>query len=184
MPRRSGADRIATHGRPGAGVHERARTDPTGGLAPTSEEHPVTRSPARPDSVVEFLRQLDRADAAALTVLRADLCRWLTSVPVSAAMRADVLLAVYETAANAAEHAYPTSGPLRLHSTYDHDRRRLTVLVRDHGRWRIPTDTPDSSRGNGLVLVGAVSTDSAVHVDATGTTVTMQWDLRTVPTHT
>ncbi len=140
------------------------------------------RSPTRTDSVAEFRQRLDRADAAALTELRAELRRWLTALPLSTAMRADVLLAVYEAAANAAEHAYPTTaGPLRVHATYH--RGRLTVLVRDHGRWRIPTGTPDSSRGNGLVLVGAVSTDSAVHVDATGTTVTMQWDLRTVPTH-
>lgn len=136
------------------------------------------RSPVRTDPVVEFLRRLDRADAAALTTLRAELRRWLTFLPISATARTDVLLAVYETAANAAEHAYPAApGPLRLHATYDRVRHRLTVLVRDHGRWRIPTDSPDSSRGHGLVLVDAISTGSAVHIDATGTTVTMQWNL-------
>lgn len=55
-------------------------------------------------------------------------------------MRADVLLAIYEAAANATEHAYRTApGPVCLHVICDRNRQRLTVLVRDHGRWRLPT---------------------------------------------
>jgi anti-anti-sigma factor len=61
----------------------------------------------------------------------------------------DLVHAMSEAASNVVEHAYgPTGGPLELHATYQD--RRITVTVRDCGRWRPPRDT---GQGRGLELI-------------------------------
>ncbi|MEU3475907.1 ATP-binding protein [Rhodococcus sp. NPDC006774] len=95
----------------------------------------------------------------------------------------DIVLAVYEAVVNAVEHAYrtPHDAPAHQHKTigldvlYRADTSSLQVTVADHGRWKLRA--PTGVRGRGLILIRAVADSTHVDTAATGTTVTMQWNL-------
>ncbi|OLT35051.1 hypothetical protein BJF84_15860 [Rhodococcus sp. CUA-806] len=114
----------------------------------------------------------DRAGA-----VRHTLGSWLEAAGFDPGRRPDVELAVYEALANTVEHAYRdahTHGTFTVHAVYSGVGNMLEVVVRDSGRWRTPT--PDPARGNGLPLITAVTTESAVTQSGEGTTVVMRWD--------
>ncbi|MGH3972929.1 MAG: ATP-binding protein [Pseudonocardiaceae bacterium] len=82
------------------------------------------------------------------TVLRRRFRDWLVlDLPTNVVD--DLVLAVYEAIANAAEHAYANHadgpGPVRLeaHRAADH----VLISVSDEGRWRTPTGVGCRSRG-------------------------------------
>jgi anti-sigma regulatory factor (Ser/Thr protein kinase) len=92
----------------------------------------------------------------------------------------DVLLAVNEALANAAEFAYigaSQPGPMHVRADYNTDAAVLTVTVTDEGVWRVKDPAVnDPARGRGIRLMHAL-TDRAV-IDSTpeGTHVRLQWD--------
>ncbi len=116
------------------------------------------------------------ATASELTVLRRALADWLEKAGCPVDERRDAIVAISEVAANAVEHAYAFDGAgvigveARLGTNGE-----LEVAIRDEGIWREPR--PDSDRGLGLPMVGAIMQDVTVHSNQRGTVVRMRLPL-------
>ncbi|OLF08232.1 ATP-binding protein [Actinophytocola xanthii] len=110
-----------------------------------------------------------------LPELRRTLSRWAEDVGMPDEQREELTLATYEAMANSVEHAYldTPDGVLDLHASCD-EAGTVTVTVADYGTWK-PESPGDGLRGRGLRLIRALTTDSAVTRDESGTTVTMTW---------
>lgn len=114
---------------------------------------------------------------------RQQFAQWLdATISVDAERRSDIVLAVYEAVANAAEHAYATPSPgtrpgaieVRARKTRDES---LEVIVTDTGQWK--TDASSSPyRGRGLALISALCDASDVTSGPHGTSVTLSWRQR------
>ncbi len=113
--------------------------------------------------------------------LRREFSDWLrrhfTLDPTKAS---DVVLAVNEALANAAEFAYVTAkrpGVMHVRADYDGDAAVLTVTVTDEGAWRT-TDpqTKGHRRGRGIPLIHALTDRATFDSTPTGTEVCLQWD--------
>ncbi|MGV9799078.1 ATP-binding protein [Mycobacterium sp. NPDC003449] len=92
----------------------------------------------------------------------------------------DVVLAVNEALANAAEFAYlsaPHPGPMHLCADYDGHAAVLTVDVTDEGVWRSADhDIDNPARGRGIPLMRALTDRAVIDSSPTGTHVRLQWD--------
>lgn len=102
--------------------------------------------------------------------------RHFTLDPVKAS---DVVLAVNEALANAAEYAYVTAdepGVMHVRADYDRDAATLTVTVTDEGAWRISDRTDDPARGRGIPLMRALTDRAVIDSTPAGTQVSLQWD--------
>ncbi len=114
-------------------------------------------------------------------VLRNDLSQWLQRCfAFDAESTNDVLLAVNEALANAAEFAYlgiSHGGVMHLRADYL-PPTTLTVTVSDEGRWhtRDPAVARDIARGRGLRLMRALTDHTAVDSTPAGTEVRLRWD--------
>lgn len=114
--------------------------------------------------------------------IRDDFAAWLAqSLSVDAEKTSDIVLAVNEALANAAEHAYLDSaepGPIHARAEHDPQLGTLTVWITDEGRWleKGPSATPNPARGRGLILMRALTDRAAVDSTATGTEVRLHWD--------
>jgi anti-sigma regulatory factor (Ser/Thr protein kinase) len=113
--------------------------------------------------------------------VRHEFSDWLHShLMLDSVKASDVLLAVNEALANAAEFAYlsfPQPGVMHLHADYDPGAAVLTVTVADQGVWRSaepPTDDP--ARGRGIPLMRALSDRAVIDSSPIGTQVRLQWD--------
>jgi anti-sigma regulatory factor (Ser/Thr protein kinase) len=92
----------------------------------------------------------------------------------------DLVLAVYETLANAADHAYldTDTGPVQLLAR--RSRTALHVTVTDRGTWRTPaspTTAAPTIRGRGLPLIHVLVHDVHVELGPRGTTVHLRTPL-------
>lgn len=106
-----------------------------------------------------------------LVALRSALADWLAQSHVPEAEAKDVLVAVWEAAANGIEHARSDrGGTIAVLATIVGDRIR--VELRDTGRWKDATRRED--RGLGLQMIRAVMTDVAIDREPGGTVVTME----------
>ncbi len=101
------------------------------------------------------------ADPVAPSVARHRLRRWLTASSWPAGQLEDLVLAISEAVSNAVEHAYLCDHPYPAMVDIDGEveaapagRRRVTVIVRDHGRWR-PPPIHDENRRRGIPLMRA-----------------------------
>ncbi|MHC9295583.1 ATP-binding protein [Mycobacterium sp. LTG2003] len=91
----------------------------------------------------------------------------------------DVLLAVNEALANAAEFAYvgaPEPGVMHVRADYNRDAATLTVTVTDEGAWRISEKTEDPARGRGIPLMHALTDRAVIDSTSAGTQVSLQWE--------
>lgn len=99
------------------------------------------------DDRSRFLRDRVAADPRSAARARAEFGLWLESNFILGADRfSDVLLAVNEAIANAAEFAYCDAsqrGTLDVSAAYDRQSGTLAVTVDDRGRWRqkVPAST-------------------------------------------
>lgn len=122
------------------------------------------------------------ADPRALAGLREGLHGWLEELGVWESDCADVELAVWEAAVNAAVHGRPTvgTGTVRVSAGLD-DAGNSVIRVSDRGRWRVG-DSPASgqqwSGGRGLSVISQVSDELSISPGPGGTTVTMRRRLR------
>ncbi|MGX9791896.1 ATP-binding protein [Mycobacterium sp. MMS18-G62] len=121
------------------------------------------------------------ADAGVAAHTRREFADWLSQFfDLDHTQRSDVLLAINEALANAAEFAYlliDRPGTMDMYADYDPASERLTVHVSDHGLWRMPVATAASrTRGRGLPLMRALSDDVALDTSAGGTKVRLQWN--------
>ena len=114
------------------------------------------------DSSTRFAQTSVLADAACAAQLRQEFSVWLKRYfALDPTKVSDVVLAVNEALANAAEFAYSTverPGAMHLLADYDTLAAVLTVTVTDEGAWRI-ADAEHSaiSRGRGIPLMQALA---------------------------
>lgn len=113
--------------------------------------------------------------------IRREFSSWLsTHLTLDATTASDVVLAVNEALANAAEFAYldaPAPGLMHLRADYDGDTDVLTVTVSDEGVWRIAeTDHKNPARGRGILLMRALTDRAVIDSNQAGTEVRLQWD--------
>ncbi|WP_304116984.1 ATP-binding protein [Mycolicibacterium bacteremicum] len=121
------------------------------------------------------------ADPQLAAQVREEFAAWLrTHFRLDPEKSSDVLLAVYEALANAAEFAYVGAGQpglMHLKADYDSGLGSLTVTVSDEGRWRTKDESMVSTaRGRGLPLIHALADGADIDTTATGTSVRLRWD--------
>ncbi|GAB7143200.1 ATP-binding protein [Mycobacterium riyadhense] len=136
------------------------------------------------DDSSRFSRTRVAADALTATRTRVEFGSWLQRhFTLSAERFSDLLLAVNEALANAAEFAYadaPRGGTMDVNAAYDFDSDTLAVTVSDHGRWRVPElptvgTSPYSIRGRGIPLMRALADEATIDATPHGTQVTLTW---------
>ena len=125
-------------------------TAPSAQLPARSESDRSGDDAATPSESRRLLRLALPADLIAMSVARHQLRRWLAGLSWPAGQLEDIVLAVNEAVTNTIEHAY-LEGMVEIHggteATPD-GQRRVTIIVRDHGRWRqAPTDNEYRHRG-------------------------------------
>jgi serine phosphatase RsbU (regulator of sigma subunit)/anti-sigma regulatory factor (Ser/Thr protein kinase) len=104
-----------------------------------------------------------------LAGLRRTLDRWLQAAGASEDELFDVTLSTSEAAANAIEHAYGAH-EATFAIRCEQDDRRITVTVRDAGRWRTARS---GGGGRGLEIMRSLLDDVEISSDDEGTVVTM-----------
>ncbi|QRY52203.1 ATP-binding protein [Mycolicibacterium septicum] len=112
--------------------------------------------------------------------IRREFSSWLsTHFTLDPTKASDVVLAVNEALANAAEFAYvnaPAPGLMHVRADYDGDASVLTVTISDDGAWRISeTDHKNPARGRGIPLMRALTDHAVIDSNQAGTEVRLQW---------
>lgn len=119
------------------------------------------------------------ADAESVARLREEFSCWLRDFGLSAVRHNDLVLAVNEALANAAEFAYLGGRPGRVNLSARHDTagRAIIVTIADHGRWREsgPAAVPQL-RGRGIPLMRALADHVAIAKSDAGTTVSLSFE--------
>jgi anti-sigma regulatory factor (Ser/Thr protein kinase) len=113
--------------------------------------------------------------------IRREFSDWLRGhFTLDATKASDVVLAVNEALANAAEFAYVTAqrpGVMHVRADYDGDAAILTVTVTDEGAWRHTNPQPQQHRrGRGIPLIHALTDRATFDSTPTGTEVCLEWD--------
>jgi serine/threonine-protein kinase RsbW len=133
----------------------------------------------RRDSSTRFAQTNVLADAACAAQMRQEFSVWLQRYfALDATQLSDVVLAVNEALANAAEFAYSAvdqPGAMHLQAEYDGGASVLTVTVTDEGAWRIP-EKESQSRGRGIPLMRALADRATIDSSAAGTRVRLEWN--------
>jgi serine/threonine-protein kinase RsbW len=145
----------------------------------TSSEEAWT--PPMANERLQFAWLQATADPTTAALLRAELGQWLRAgVAGDDEQIDDILLAVYEAFANAAEYAYlghSVPGTVDVLARVNADT--LTVTVTDRGHWRPvqsePGDPAHRLRGRGIPLMKALASDASIRTTAVGTVVTLTW---------
>jgi anti-sigma regulatory factor (Ser/Thr protein kinase) len=121
------------------------------------------------------------ADPATVALLREEFSRWLRrrGGGMDETRLCDVVLAVNEALANAAEFAYldGRAGTLDLEAVRDIRRRTTTVTVSDRGHWREsnPLDR-QRCRGRGITLMRRLADSVIIDTSGLGTSVCLRFD--------
>lgn len=128
-----------------------------------------------------FVRTGVAADARSAARTRVEFGAWLNRYFSPCADRfSDLLLAVNEAIANAAEFAYVDAtqrGTVDVRAAYDAGSDTLAVTVDDRGRWRqqVPAQRNAQRRGRGIPLMEALADEAAIECTPRGTRVTLIW---------
>jgi serine/threonine-protein kinase RsbW len=133
------------------------------------------------DSRTRFAHTNVLADAVRAAQMRQEFSIWLKRCfALDATKVSDVVLAVNEALANAAEFAYSTvgePGAMHLLADYDSGTAVLTVTVADEGAWRIADSEKKSiSRGRGIPLMRALADRATIDSSTAGTRVCLEWN--------
>ena len=120
-------------------------------------QRPVHRVPSGESH--RLLRLELPADLVSESAARNRVRHWLTALRWPGAQRDDIVLAVNEAVSNAIEHAYldQPCGLVEIRGgveTTPGGQRRVTIIVRDHGRWR-PIPIQHENRRWGILLMRA-----------------------------
>lgn len=126
------------------------------------------------------------ADAESVSRIREQFAEWLERFFDLDPIRcSDLVLAINEALANAAEFAYlqaDSPGTIDLLAHYDPNAGSLTVTISDRGVWRAPNPKPPNrSRGRGIPLMKALADRAAIETSTAGTKVHLQWDALAKP---
>lgn len=141
----------------------------------TTPSYPV------PDDGDRFADSGVDADARSAARAREAFARWLRAHTGLDDIRfSDVLLAVNEALANAAEFAYAqhgVSGVIDVEAVRNRTAHTLTVTIADQGRWREPDPAKQGrTRGRGIPLMRALADEVTIDTSALGTTVCLRFD--------
>jgi serine/threonine-protein kinase RsbW len=137
-----------------------------------------------------FECNLIAADSASAAQTRTEFSNWLQRhFTLDADRFSDIMLAVNEAVANAAEHAYieRPKGTIDVQATYDVDADALLVTILDRGHWRqnIPepatVDRRHALRGRGIPLMHMLADEATIDSTPSGTEVTLKWANMTGP---
>lgn len=138
------------------------------------------------DDRSRFVRMRVAADALSAHRIRVEFRNWLDRHFTLGAERfSDLVLAVSEALANAAEFAYtdPAAGTMDVSAAYDAKSDTLAVTVKDRGRWRQRAGARDMTRGRGIPLMRVLADEADIHGTPHGTQVTLKWKCLTAPAH-
>jgi PAS domain S-box-containing protein len=139
-------------------------------LVPPDASDDVAILVARLEPVRDRLSLAIPADPERLGAVRRNLGRWLSGHEVPKEDADDMILASSEACANSIEHAYgPGRGSVYIDAEV-HDGE-VTVVVRDTGRWRAPSN---GDRGRGLMFIEACTDSYTLTRGDAGTEVRMQ----------
>jgi anti-sigma regulatory factor (Ser/Thr protein kinase) len=133
------------------------------------------------DDRSRFVRTRVAADARSAARTRGEFGVWLERYfSLDNDRFSDLLLAVNEAIANAAEFAYVDTaerGTVDVRAAYDGDADTLAVSVHDRGRWRHkkPVQYQQQMRGRGIPLMEALADDVTIDRTPQGTHVTLTW---------
>jgi serine/threonine-protein kinase RsbW len=135
----------------------------------------------RPCNSTQFVRADVTADANTAAAVRREFSDWLgRNFTLDATQASDVVLAVNEAMANAAEYAYAAAerpGTMHVRALYDGSAATLSVTVTDEGAWRSSDPAiAGHRRGRGLPLMHALSDRATVDSSQAGTTVCLEWN--------
>ena len=139
------------------------------------------KDPGQPGCNASFAKTDVTATPERAAQIRREFSDWLRGhFTLDATKASDVVLAVNEALANAAEFAYVTAQPggvMHVRADFDGDAAILTVTVTDEGAWR-RTDPQLQSRGRGrgIPLMRALTDRATFDSTPTGTEVCLQWD--------
>lgn len=133
------------------------------------------------DSRTRFAPTNVLADAACAAQMRQKFAAWLKRYfALDPTKASDVVLAVSEALANAAEFAYSAAsqpGAMNLLADYDSCTAVLSVTVSDEGAWRIAdSDKKSISRGRGIPLMRALADRTTIDSTPAGTRVCLEWN--------
>jgi len=122
-----------------------------------------------------------KADAHNAGYVREQFADWLRQCTELDETRfSDVVLAVNEALANAAEFAYlhaGGTGTIDVDAVRHRDASTLTVTVADQGSWRNPDPARQGrTRGRGIPLMRALADEVTIDTSALGTTVCLRFD--------
>jgi serine/threonine-protein kinase RsbW len=121
------------------------------------------------------------ADPQSAAAIRREFSDWLGRYfTIDATKAGDMVLAVNEALANAAEYAYLTlgrPGTMHVRALYDGSAATLSVTVTDEGAWRSTYPAATGSRGGrGIPLMRALADRATVDSSPAGTTVRLEWN--------
>ncbi len=121
------------------------------------------------------------ADPYAAGHVRNEFAAWLRRrVALDETRFSDVVLAVNEALANAAEFAYLKNrgiGTIDVEAVQNSVDATLTVTITDQGCWREPDPTTRGrTRGRGIPLMRALADELTIDTSKLGTTVCLRFD--------
>src|SRR5215813_10226347 len=137
-------------------------------------------SSEKPCISTQFVRTDVVADPVNAAAVRREFSDWLRQhFSLDTTKTSDVVLAVNEAMANAAEFAYVTlerPGTMHVQADYDGSAATLTVTVTDEGAWRrADSGIPSVKRGRGIPLMHALADRATVDSSHSGTRVCLEW---------
>jgi serine/threonine-protein kinase RsbW len=135
----------------------------------------------KPCTGTHFTRMDAVADPQSAAEIRREFSGWLgRHFMLDATKASDMVLAVNEAMANAAEFAYVTveqPGAMHVLASYDGTAATLTVTVTDEGAWRnVDPAKTELRRGRGIPLMQALADHATVDSSAGGTRVCLEWN--------
>lgn len=128
-----------------------------------------------------FVASEVNADAITASHVRHKFSSWLgCRADIDATRFSDIVLAVNEAMANAAEFAYAHVGGIGkfdVEAVQDGHSRILTVTVSDQGRWRHSDSTEEKrTRGRGIPLMQMLAEDVTIDHSPLGTIVCLRFE--------
>jgi PAS domain S-box-containing protein len=111
-----------------------------------------------------------------LSDVRGLLGSWLRATGIADELAGDIVLVVNEACTNSIEHGYRATAPGWMIVEVEAKGRGVRIRITDFGSWKLPDANP-RVRGRGVPLMRAVSGDVTLEGTATGTTVTMNFEL-------
>lgn len=141
----------------------------------------ISNYPCPTADAARFVANDVGADARAACGVRDEFAGWLRrQVDVDLTRFSDIVLAVNEALANAAEFAYAQSGGVGtfdVEAVHDSAGAALTVTISDQGRWRDQDPTVERrTRGRGIPLMRMLAEQVTIDRSPLGTTVFLRFD--------